>query len=277
MSSLRRGVVVGTLGLAAPALFAAPAPAPSLARLTYVERAVEQGGTAASGEAGSWRAAREGGALRFGEQLRTAPDAALHLDFPWMAISMSASSVLQFPDGPFLQSVLAQGRVALRAERREILKLVTDEAELRGQGHAIVRRRDKETLVSSLAGRFSVEGGGSVVNVPAGSGLVVRAGQAPLKTVSLPAPPDGLVPGQDPFYAAVGRPIRLRWNGRAPAYHVEVLAVGSETVLLEQDVTEPALELAIRWPGAFRWRVASRDARGLEGPPSRDGFICTDD
>src|SRR5262245_971036 len=122
-----RSVVAGALGLIAP-LAAAAAPSPGLARLTYVERAVEQ-----ADAAGAWRAAKEGGALRFGEQLRTASEAMLHLDFPWMAMSVSASSVVQFPDGPFLQGVLTQGRVAVRADRREILKLVTDEAELRGQ------------------------------------------------------------------------------------------------------------------------------------------------
>ena len=51
------------------------APAPSLARLTYVERKVEQGA------AGSWRAAREGEALRVGDQLRTALDALLRVEF----------------------------------------------------------------------------------------------------------------------------------------------------------------------------------------------------
>jgi hypothetical protein len=140
----------------------------------------------------------------------------------------------------------------------------------------VVRRQGPNTLVSSLTGGFSVESGGQVVNLPAGTGTVVHAGR-PLAAVSLPAPPSGLVPGQDPIYAAPGAAIHLRWNGRAPAYRVEVLAVGAETVLIEREVEAPAVDLAIRWPGAFRWRVASRDARGLEGPPSRDGLLCVDD
>jgi hypothetical protein len=272
MSRAALGATIVAFWVAAPnTAVAAPAPAPALGRLTYVERTVELEG------AGAWRAAREGGALRIGERLRTAGDAVLHIDFSWMAASVSASSVLHFPDGHFLEGQLAQGRVALRADRREILKLVTDEAEVRGQGRVVVRRTGQETLVSALAGRFSVDGKPGVVNVPAGSGVVVRAGGAPLKAVLLPAPPDGLVPGQDALYAAPGKPIDLRWNGRAAAYHVEVLAVGSDTVLLERDVTAPALQLAIRWPGAFRWRVASRDASGLEGLPSREGLICVDE
>ncbi len=272
MSRARLGLPAVALGLAVPfAAVAASLSAPALARFTYVERTVEQGGS------GSWRQAREGGPLQVGERLRTAEGAVLHIDFPWMAVTMSSSTVLHFPDGPFLEGVLARGRVALRAERREILKLLTDEAEVRGQGHVVVQRLDRDTLVSNLRGRFSVEGGASVVSLSAGTGTIVRAGRPPLPAVSLPAPPDGLVPGRDPTYAAPGEAIRLRWNGGAAAYHVELLAVGSETVLIERDVQGPELELAVPWPGAFRWRVASRDRRGLEGPPSGDGLICVDD
>jgi hypothetical protein len=32
----------------------------------------------------------------------------------------------------------------------------------------------------------------------------------------------------------------------------------------------------VPWEGAFRWRVSARDARGLEGVPSEDGFIAVD-
>jgi len=269
-------MATGALGLrlvlvAGVAKAVPPAPAAAaLARLSYVERKVEQG------PPGSWREAREGGALQVGDQLRTAQDALLRVDFSWMAMTVSASSVIRFPEGPFLQTILDQGRVALLAERREMLKLLTDEAEVRGRGSVIVRRRDKDTLVSSLAGRFYVEGTGRALDVPAGSGTIVRAGQPPTAAVALPAPPEELAPGGDPVFVAPGELLHLRWKGRAASYHVELLAVGSETVLLERDVTVPELELAIRWPGAFRWRVASRDAGGLEGLPSGFGLICVD-
>jgi hypothetical protein len=32
--------------------------------------------------------------------------------------------------------------------------------------------------------------------------------------------------------------------------------------------------IVIPWPGAFRWRVAAVDARGLEGLPSAVGLIA---
>jgi hypothetical protein len=255
---------------AAPATAPAPPGGPEVARLTYVEQRVQQGAS------GSLRDAREGEPVRIGEQLRTASDAMLRVDFPWMAMSVSASSVLQFPDEPFLQGVLGQGRVALVAEDRDILKLLTAEAEVRGQGRVVVQRQEPETRISNLDGAFSVEGSGTVLGLPSGTGAIVRAGQPPAGPIALPPAPVKLIPGTDPVYVAPGQPVRLRWSARAAAYHVEVLAVGSDTVLVERDVKEPALDLEMRWPGAFRWRVSSRDARGLEGPPSRDGFFCVD-
>jgi hypothetical protein len=41
-------------------------------------------------------------------------------------------------------------------------------------------------------------------------------------------------------------------------------------------VSEAGLKLPVTWPGAFRWRVAARDERGLEGLPSGDGQIVVE-
>jgi hypothetical protein len=56
---------------------------------------------------------------------------------------------------------------------------------------------------------------------------------------------------------------------------VELLAVGGDDVLLHREAGGSDVSLRIPWPGAFRWRVASRDADGLEGLPSGDGLVCT--
>jgi hypothetical protein len=64
--------------------------------------------------------------------------------------------------------------------------------------------------------------------------------------------------------------------GTRTAYQVEVLPVGSDDVLIQRDVGAPPWRLTVAWPGAFRWRVASRDERGLEGKPSADGLFCVD-
>jgi hypothetical protein len=222
----------------------------------------------------SWREAKESSALRLGERLRTAADALARLDLPWMTLTLSPGSAVAFPDEYVLSAVLEQGRVQLHADTREVLKPVTDEAEVRGQGWAVVRRAGKTTLVTSLAGRFVVVGGGQSVSLPPGTGTIVREGKPPLSPVALPEPPGGLSPGSDPQYAAPGDNVSLRWTSKRAAHQVEVLPVGSDHVLIQRDVGAPPWQVAIPWPGAFRWRVAARDERGLEGRPSAEGLIC---
>jgi len=271
----RAAILFGLLGPAAlvPVAAAPPKAAPAgagFARLTYVERRVEQG----LGDSGL-KNASENSSLRFGETLKTAPDAMARLEFPWMSLSLSPSSVVSFPDELVLSVRLEQGRVMLQSGRREILKLVTPEGEIRGRGRAIVRRQGTTTLVSCVDGRFELAGKGRSVGIAAGQGglLSPPGAQGPF---DLPAAPDGLVPGADPTYVAAGKPANLRWAPRGPAYSIEVLAEGDDVVLVQRDAATASLDLPIAWPGAFRWRVAARDARGLEGLPSGDGHLVVE-
>jgi hypothetical protein len=154
---------------------------------------------------------------------------------------------------------------------------MTAEAEVRGQGRAVVRRQGRETLVTCLAGKFHVYGADSTVTLSAGRGTVVRAGSAPSAPEAVPPPPaGGMWPGRDPVYRTPGEPVELRWQGGAPAYQIEVLPVGSDVVLLQRDVAAPPARIEVPWEGAFRWRVSARDKRGLEGTPSEDGLIAVD-
>lgn len=265
-------VVLTALLLAAPAIRAAPAKPtpPAMARLSFVQQRVELS------SARDWHEAKEGTAMRLGERLRTAGDALARLDLPWMTMTLSPASAVAFPDEYLLSAVLEQGRVQIRAEKREILKLVTSEAEVRGQGWAVVRREGNATLVTSLAGRFLVEGAGKTVALPPGTGTIVRQGKPPLPPLALPEPPEGLSPGSDPQYAAPGDTVSLSWTPKGAAHQVEVLPVGSDYVLIQRDVGGPPSRVVIPWRGAFRWRVATRDERGLEGKPSAEGLICID-
>jgi hypothetical protein len=250
---------------------AAAPPSSALARFSYVEQRVEQ----AAGAATPARAL-EDGPLRFGETLRTAPDAMARLEFPWMSLTLSPGSELSFPDELVLEARLERGRVLVQSDKREILKLVTAEAEVRGSGRLVVRREKETTLVSCVDGRFVVEGGGRRVTVPAAKGVLVRSGQGPEGPFDLPAAPSGLVPGNDPRYVTAGEPVDLRWGPRGASYSVELLPVGGDTVLMQRDAVQPSLDLPVAWPGAFRWRVAARDERGLEGLPSGDGQIVVE-
>ena len=271
--SSRRRLAWGTL----LALLAAPAGASaqgalSLARLSLVERKVELAKKGAT-----WQAAVEGGPVQIGEALRTGPDAVARLELPWMALTLGPGSTVRFPDAFLLSASLEGGRALLEAQGRDALKVVTEEAEVRGQGRAVVRRQGRDTLVTCLAGRFHVVGGESTVTLTAGRGTVVRAGGAPSAPEAVPAAPaEGLWPGKDPVYVAPGEPVELRWKGDAPGYQLELLPVGSDVVLLQRDVATSPARIEVPWEGAFRWRVSALDRRGLEGMPSADGLIAVD-
>jgi hypothetical protein len=275
--SSRRKPLSWAVLLAPLASLAAPAAASAqdalvLARLSLVERKVEL-----TKKGATWQAAVEGGPLQIGEALRTGPDAVARLELPWMALTLGPGSTLRFPDAFLLSASLEGGRALVEAQGRDALKVVTEEAEVRGQGRAVVRRQGKETLVTCLAGRFHVQGGETTVTLAAGRGTVVRSGRAPSAPEDVPAPPAaGLWPGKDPVYAAPGEPLELRWKGDAPGYQVELLPVGSDVVLLQRDVTASPARIEVPWEGAFRWRVSARDPRGLEGTPSEEGFIAVD-
>jgi hypothetical protein len=262
------GALAAILGLAAPT-----AAQTALAQLTYVENGVER----AAGTAG-WGDAAEGGAFEIGDALRTGPQGVARLELPWMTLSLSPGADISFPDDYVLSIVLEKGRVVLEAREHPAMKLETSEAEIRGTGRAVVRREEGRTLVTCLEGRFRVVGRGRGVSLSPAQGTVVVAGSAPTAAEDTLAPPaeDALWPGADPVYAEPGETLELRWEAEAPKFQIEVLPVGSDTVLWQRDVGPPPARLALPWSGAFRWRVASRDERGLEGVPSQAGLICVD-
>jgi hypothetical protein len=246
---------------------------PTLARLTLVEPPVErqEGGA-------SWREAAEGQPVKIGENLRTGPVGLARLELQWMVLTVSPSSTVAFPDDFLLSANLETGRVVVASESRDALKLVTAEAAIRGKGRAVVRREGARTLVSCLEGRFLVEGAGGGVWLDGGEGTVVASGGRPLAPLPTPEPPAtrSLLPGQDPVYVTPGDPLELRWESDQPAFQVEILPVGSDYVLIQRDVGPPPARVAIPWGGAFRWRIAARDDRGLEGRPSGDGQIAVE-
>lgn len=260
--------LLASLGLALPAN---AQPSASLTRLALVEQQVEVGG------AGAWRAALEGAALLPGQALRTGSEGLARVELPWMALTLTPGSRLRFPDSRVLSLALDAGRATVEAERLDSLKLVTPEAEVRGRGRAIVRREPGRTLVTCVSGRFLVVARGRAVVLDGGRGALVHGGGPPSGPLPLPGPPAGaLWPGRDPVYVSPGRPLELRWPGGEGSFQVELLPVGRDIVLLQRDVAAPPALVSIPWPGAFRWRVSRRDARGLEGAPSTDGLIAVD-
>lgn len=255
------------LGLAMPATGQS-----TLATLTYVENEVE-----ARGPSG-WKDAEERGGFDVGQQLRTGPDGMARVQLPWMSVSLSPDSLLKLPDDFFLSLALDKGRAVLEAADEQALKLVTPEGEVRGRGRAVVRREPGRTLVTCVSGRFLVEARGRGVTLEPGRGTIVAAGRGPSPAEDTPPPPteEALWPGLDPVFADAGESLDLVWEADAPAYQIEILPVGSDYVLYQRDVGPPPYPVKVPWRGAFRWRVASRDERGLEGLPSEEGLICID-
>jgi hypothetical protein len=218
----------------------------ALARLSLVERQVEL-----EKKGARWQAAAEGGPLQVGEAIRTGPDAVARLELPWMALTLSPGSTLRFPDAFLLSATLDGGRALVDAPGLETLKLVTAGAEVRGQGRAVVRRQDRSTLVTCLAGRFFVEAMGKVVALTPGRGSVVTDGSAPGAARDvIAAPSEGLWPAQDPVFVAPAESLELRWRADAPSYQLELLPVGSDVVLMQRDVSAPPVRIEVPWEGS---------------------------
>jgi hypothetical protein len=214
--------------------------------------------------------------VRTGDRIRTGPESVARLAFPWMSVTASPSTTLHIPSEVILSAFFDEGRAEIAAEGGDILKIRTAEAEIRGAGRVVVRRDSQRQalVVTAREGTFRVEGAGEAVVLLAGEGTVVRPGSPPEAARHLPPAPTDLHPGKDPVYVVRGEPSQLSWRQAGASHHLEVLPLESNDVLLERDVGVGPESMTIPWLGTYRWRVAARDAVGLESLPSADGLIC---
>jgi hypothetical protein len=215
----------------------------------------------------------EGARVKTGDLVRTNGEATVRVEFPFMSVIVGPSSVLGVAPSQVLSTYLEAGRVEEHAEGADAIKLRTQEAQIRGRGHVVVRRDGAQTSIMVWEGRFLVAAGGRLLTVVGGVGTVVQHGK-PLLAVSLPEPPGDPVPGADPMYLPVGESVSMKWAGRGLKYHLQLLGIDSDEVLVERETTEQAFTLPIPWPGTFRWHVSGLTPDGLESRPSRDGFLC---
>jgi hypothetical protein len=243
-----------------------------VARFAYLSDTVESADLS-----GRWHQASEGGQFATGDRVRTGQTGLVRLEFPWMSLTAGPSSTVSIPAERVLSTVLDQGRVETASEGEDIVKLRTPEAEVRGQGRAVVRRTNGTTWVMAQEGTFRVASKDKTVMVKAGQGARVRAGKAPDAPVAQPEAPADLWPAADPFYVQSGQAVALRWGGTAPLYRLEILGLDSDEVLLAREQPERQLSLVIPWLGTFRWRVYALDREGLEGRPSAEGLVCVVD
>ncbi len=244
----------------------------AVATLAYAAGTVEREVEGTSGTS----SLKPGEFVRTGDRIRTGPESVARIAFPWMSVTASPGTTLHIPSEVILSAVFDQGRAEIAAEGGDILKLRTAEAEIRGAGRVVVRRESKQhsLVVTAREGTFRVEGAGASVVLLAGEGTIVRPGQPPGPATRLPPAPSDLVPGKDPVYVVKGEAAKLSWRHAGKTHHLEVLPLESSDVLLERDVGVGPEQMTIPWLGTYRWRVAARDAVGLESLPSVDGLIC---
>jgi hypothetical protein len=268
----------GDVRVRAPQPKAKPKTGPSrlqgiaVATLAYAAGSVEREVDGASGTT----SLKPGEFVRTGDRIRTGPESVARLAFPWMSVTASPSTTLHIPSEVILSAVFDQGRAEVAAEGGDILKLRTAEAEIRGAGRVVVRRDSQRQalVVTAREGTFRVEGAGKAVVLLAGEGTVVRQGSPPEPATRLPPAPSDLHPGQDPVYVVKGEAAQLSWRHAGATHHLEVLPLESGDVLLERDVGVGPEQMTIPWLGTYRWRVAARNAVGLESLPSVEGLIC---
>jgi hypothetical protein len=272
------GVPPAFVGALTPSPLAAKPPRPAVAgvavaTLSWMDEGVER--EDALGKIG-WHAMKAGDSVKTGDRLRTAPEGIARFDLPWMSVTAGPATVMYVPAEVVLSLVLLEGRAEFEATGREIVKVRTAEAVIRGSGRIVVRRSSDRTIVMAMAmeGSFRVEASGETVVIQAGEGTLVRDGEAPGPAQSLPDSPQGLRPGADPLYVPSGQPATLSWSPPAASSHIQVMALGSDVVLIARDVSVLPYALVIPWEGTYRWRVSSRDAQGLESRPSEEGLIC---
>ena len=260
------------LGLILAGVAAAGVPASTahasvdVARLSFVEGDVQ----VASGRK-AYAAASEGSGFQTNTRLRTGKASLARLDFPFMSLLASAGTEVDL-SGSVLFLGLVRGRIEVASKEAEIVKIQAGDAEVRGEGWAVVRRHSEGVVVSAIEGRFGVNASGMVLSLKGGEGAVIAPGQAP-RFVAFGERPRIVYPGADAVYVGRAEPLDLTWIPPGQA-HVQVLPIESDQVLMERDVDGAKTQLEIPWPGLYRWRVALRNPSGVEGAPSTEGLIC---
>ena len=194
-----------------------------------------------------------------------------------MTVTLGGSTLLTIPASTVLSTVLEQGRAEFSGEGRDMVKIKVGDGEVRGGGRLVLRRSVGRTSAAALDGTFQLRAAGRSVEIKAGQGTVIQDGRPPEPPRPLPSPPGGLEPGKDPAYVRAGQPVELRWAAGPTPFHVELLALDREQVLLARDVSAPPLRLELPWRGTYRWRVVTRDGAGVESRPSSEGLICSVD
>jgi hypothetical protein len=246
----------------------APVQAPvEVARVGFME-----GGVEVQKPGAEWTKAREDQPLSIGDRVRTLKGATAQLEFPWTAIAVGDGSSVFLQKKRVLTLQLESGRIDIDPEQA-LLRVITEEASISGTGRTLVRREGTTTFVGSYNGGAEVAAKGAAVRLGVNKGTVVNRKARPSDALDMTQAPRVLSPTVDPRYVRRGEVVRLTWNGREPAYHLEVLAIDSDVPVLSIDIEGQEFDLRLNWLGTFRWRVSGRTGP-VESQTSGEGLIC---
>ncbi len=226
----------------------------------------------------SWRRLGAGDKLRTGDTFRTAGDATARLEFPWMEVTLGPGSDAHHPRehravdraraGPGrVRRAGPRHREDPRRRRRGARRRATRPAPV---GGAHERRRARGSLPRARPrphrrdqGRAGHRGDG----------------RPPARGARRPFPRRREASTRDRTPPTCAPASRWSCAGRRPARRTTWRSSRSQedAVLLAREAGAPPLRLEIPWLGTYRWRVAARDARGVESRPSAEGLICSVD
>ncbi len=231
-----------------------------------------EGGVEVQKPGAAWTKASEDQALSIGDRVRTLKGATAQLEFPWTAIALGDGSSVFLQKKRVLTLQLESGRIDIDPEQA-LLRVITEEASISGTGRTLVRREGTTTFVGSYNGGAEVAAKGAAVRLGVNKGTVVNRSARPSDALDMAEAPRVVSPTVDPRYVRVGESVRLTWNGREPAYHLEVLAIDSDVPVVSIDIEGREFDLRLHWLGTFRWRVSGRTGP-VESQASGEGLIC---
>jgi hypothetical protein len=152
----------------------------------------------------------------------------------------------------------------------------TGKAEKGGELRARHRKEGNAAQVMLYEGEAHVATAGGAIDLPTGSGTIVRGDQRPGPAEKLLPAPDLVAPA-DGFEFPLGQPVVLEWKavGGADHYLVELCGdsrCGAQLVRIDE-VRETRLRLPnVPKQGGY-WRVTAIASSGLDGYPSPARFL----
>jgi hypothetical protein len=125
-----------------------------------------------------------------------------------------------------------------------------------------------DTTIAVHSGELRVKAGGKEEHVASGQGVQVKKGQAPKKTLLLPAPMV-VAPADGQRIGKVD--VSLGWQEvrGAQGYHLAISSDPRFDLFVHDQLHPSSVRASVRLDaGTYYWRVSAVDAVGLEGQPS---------